>query len=141
MQAGWKRRTGWLAWLQAASGAYLALFLLIHVGAVLAGRTMLDLDTNVHFAAAGLQIWPYQLFFVPYYFLAVAAVFAHLGCALARRAGPAPRARALAVALPLSAGIVISSLVVVALMGGLYPYQVPQKYLDTFPAQAGATHP
>lgn len=141
VQAGWHKRAGWLAWLQAASGAYLALFLLIHVGAVLAGRIVLDLDTNVHFAAAGLQIWPYQLFFVPYYFLAVVAVFAHLGCALARRAGPAPRSRALAVALPLSAGVVLSGLVVVALMGRLYPYQVPQLYKDTYPAQAIAAHP
>jgi hypothetical protein len=132
--SGWKRRSGRIAWLQAASGAYLALFLLIHVGAVLLGRSVLELDTNVHFAAAGLQVWPYQLFFVPYYFLAVAAVFAHLGCALARRA----RSRAAMVAgAPLAAGVVFSGLVLAALMGKLYPYEVPQAYRDTFQAQDG----
>ncbi|MFC5462530.1 hypothetical protein [Massilia niabensis] len=141
VRSGWKRRSGWLAWLQAVSGMYLALFLLIHVAAVLAGRTVLDLDTNVHFAAAGLQVWPYQLFFVPYYFLAVVAVFAHLGCALARRAGPAPRMRALAAGLPLSAGVVFSGLVLAALMGKLYPYEVPQAYKNTYPAQAAAARP
>jgi hypothetical protein len=134
--SGWKRRRGWLAWLQAGSGAYLALFLLIHVSAVLVGRTVLGLDTNVHFAAAGLQAWPYSLFFVPYYFLAVLAVFVHLGCALARRAGPSPRKRVAAVAVPLCVGAVVSALVVVALMGRLIPYAVPQEYRNTFGAQA-----
>ena len=33
--ARWKQRRGYVAWLQAASGSYLALFLLIHVGAVI----------------------------------------------------------------------------------------------------------
>lgn len=134
--SGWKRRRGWLAWLQAGSGVYLALFLLIHVSAVLAGRALLGLDTNVHFAAAGLQAWPTSLFFVPYYFLAVLAVFAHLGCALARRAGPSPRKRAAAVAVPMCAGAVLSGIVVVALMGKLYPYEVPPEYRDTYQAQA-----
>jgi succinate dehydrogenase/fumarate reductase cytochrome b subunit len=139
--AGWKRRSGWTASLQAASGAYLALFLLIHVSAVLAGRAVLDLDTNVHFAAAGLQAWPYSLFFIPYYFLAVLAVFAHLGCALARRAGPAPGKRAAALAVPMGVGIVLSSVVLAALTGKLYPYEVPQMYMSTYQAQAAAAPP
>lgn len=121
-----KRRTDRIARLQAASGAYLALFLLIHVSAVLFGRAVLDLDTNVHFAAAGLQVWPYQLFFVPYYFLAVLALFTHLGCALARRAGTA------ALVVPVCAGVLVSSLVVAALMGKLLPYEVPQTYRNTY---------
>lgn len=121
-----KRRSDPIARLQAASGAYLALFLLIHVSAVLFGRAVLDLDTNVHFAAAGLQVWPYQLFFVPYYFLAVLALFAHLGCALARRAGTA------ALVVPLCAGALVSSLIVAALMGKLLPYEVPPMYRQTY---------
>jgi hypothetical protein len=139
--AGWKRRSGWIASLQAASGACLALFLLIHVSAVLFGRAVLDLDTNVHFAAAGLQAWPYNLFFVPYYFLAVLAVFTHLGCALARRAGPAPGKRVAALAVPMSVGVVLSSMVLAALMGKLYPYEVPQRYMTTYQAQAAAAPP
>src|SRR4051812_19335610 len=42
---GWRERRGWVPWLQAGSGAYLAFFLLNHVGAVLYGRS-LGLDTN-----------------------------------------------------------------------------------------------
>lgn len=136
IRSGWPRRRGWIAWLQAGSGAYLALFLPVHLGATLFARGVLELDTNVHFAAAGLQVWPYQLFFLPYYFLALLAVFAHLGCALARRVGPVPRARALAAGLPLLPGAVVSGLVLAALMGKLYPYEAPQVYKNTFQAQA-----
>jgi ABC-type sulfate transport system permease component len=110
----------------------LALFLLIHVSALLFGRAVLDLDTNVHFAAAGLQAWPYSLFFVPYYFLAVLAVFTHLGCALARRAGPAPRVRQAAMAVPICVGAVFAGLLLAVLMGKLYPYEVPQPYMATY---------
>ena len=53
---GWKQRRGRIAWLQAGSGLYLAFFLLNHVGAVLAGRGLLGLDTDFHFAAAGFHI-------------------------------------------------------------------------------------
>lgn len=37
----WEKRYGLVAWLQAGSGIYLALFLLFHVGAVLFGRAVL----------------------------------------------------------------------------------------------------
>jgi succinate dehydrogenase/fumarate reductase cytochrome b subunit len=132
LAAGWKRRTGWIARLQALSGGYLVWFLLIHVSAVLFGRVVLDLDTNVHFAAAGLQAWPYSLFFVPYYFLAVLAVFTHLGCALARRAGPAPRRRLAAVAVPMCVGMLLAAVLLAAFMGKLHPYSVPQDYAATY---------
>ncbi len=77
---GWRTRVGAIAWAQAASGLYLALFLCIHVTAVLSGRAY-GIDTDFRFAAQGMHIglaW----FFVPYYSLAVLAIFTHLGCAL-----------------------------------------------------------
>ncbi|SDD73750.1 hypothetical protein SAMN05428966_105266 [Massilia sp. PDC64] len=121
--AGRQRRRGALAWLQAGSGAYIALFLAIHVVAVLAGR-MSGLDTNFYFAAAGLHVWPFVLFFVPYYFLAVAALFVHVGCAL-RRGG--------AVVAAFSAvGIVVAGLIVATLMGMVVPVEIPARYLATF---------
>lgn len=55
------QRAGRVAWLQAWSGGYLALFLLVHAGAVLWGRAQ-GLDTNFHFAAAGLHVPPWQWF-------------------------------------------------------------------------------
>jgi succinate dehydrogenase/fumarate reductase cytochrome b subunit len=125
---GRQRRRGALAWVQAWSGAYLALFLAIHVTAVLAGRATGGLDTNFYFAAAGLHVWPFVLFFAPYYFLAVAALFAHLGCALRRRTA--------FVAGMSGAGVVAAALIVGALMGTLVPVAIPATYLRTFGAAA-----
>ncbi|KQY16145.1 hypothetical protein ASD28_22085 [Massilia sp. Root133] len=125
---GRQRRRGVLAWLQAGSGAYVALFLAIHVAAVLAGRAG-GLDTNFHFAAAGLHVWPFVLFFVPYYFLAVAALFVHLGCALARRAG---ERRVVVAALAAGIGVITAAVIVTILAGGVYRVDIPQDYLKTF---------
>ncbi len=121
--AGRQRRRGVLAWLQAGSGAYVALFLAIHVVAVLAGR-MSGLDTNFYFAAAGLHAWPFAWFFVPYYFLAVAALSVHLGCAL-RRGGAVVAGFA-------CVGIAAAGLIVATLMGMVVPVEIPARYLATF---------
>ncbi|MFP5390150.1 MAG: hypothetical protein ACLGI6_01185 [Gammaproteobacteria bacterium] len=119
---------GWFARVQALSGAYLALFFLIHVSAVLAGRALFGLDTNVHFGAAGLQPGGYPLFFVPYYFLAILALFVHVGCALARLTRSHPRLRAGIVAGAGVVGAMLAVSILAALMGQLYPYQVPPDY-------------
>jgi hypothetical protein len=60
------------------SGMYLAIFFVIHVGAVLGGRFFLHLDTNFYFGVAGLNSFPFNLFFIPYYGLAVLSFFAHI---------------------------------------------------------------
>lgn len=121
-----------LARLQAWSGAYLAFFLLVHVGAVLGARFVSGLDTNFHFAAAGLHVRLAWLFFVPYYGLAVAALGVHLGAALAlawpRRVEAAMRLRAAAAGGVI--GAVVGGLVLAALGGLLYPVRPPPAYLD-----------
>ena len=130
---GWKQRRGFMPWLQAASGAYLAFFLLNHVGAVLFGRTALRLDTNFYFAAAGFYVPPFQFFFAPYYFLGVLALFTHLGCALYWQLQASSRpARILAAALPLGVGFVVSLLIVLSLAGAFYSVQVPPAYKATY---------
>jgi hypothetical protein len=121
---GRHRRRTLIAWLQAGSGAYIALFLAIHVGAVLAARIVGGLDTNFYFAAAGLHVWPFVLFFAPYYFLAVAALFAHVGCALRRGR--------VVVAWMSGAGVVVAVLIVATLMGKVLPVAIPARYLATF---------
>ncbi len=130
---GWKQRTGAVAWLQAGSGAVLALFLLIHVSAVLLGRTVLKLDTNFYFAAAGFHVPPNQFFFGPYYFLAVLALFTHLGCALYwHRSSVKQPVRALFIALPMLVGSVVSLLIVLSLAGQLQPFEIPAEYKATY---------
>lgn len=64
--------------LQTWTGFYLALFLLFHVGAVLFGRWILELDTNYYFGVAGLNTFPLNLFFIPYYGLAIVSFFGHI---------------------------------------------------------------
>ncbi|WP_407535131.1 hypothetical protein [Elizabethkingia miricola] len=60
------------------SGIYMASFLIIHVSAVLTGRFILHLDTNFYFGVAGINNFPFNLFFFPYYGLAIISLFAHL---------------------------------------------------------------
>ena len=135
---GWNRRRGGVAWLQAISGALLAFFLLVHVGAVLYGRTVLNLDTNFYFAAAGFHVPPNQFFFAPYYFLAILALFTHLGCAAYWHLQTSPpRTRALAIALPMVVGGAVSLLIVLSLAGKLQPVEVPAKYKATCARQDG----
>jgi len=130
---GWRQRRGAVAWLQALSGAVLAGFLLIHVGAVLYARAVLDLDTNFYFSAAGFHVPPFPFFFVPYYFFAVLALFTHIGCAVYWQLRAAsPRVRRLAVALPMLVGTVVSSLLVLSLAGKIQPVEVPAKYKATY---------
>ncbi len=64
--------------LQIWTGLYLAFFLLIHVGAVLIGRYFLNLNTNFYFGVAGLNTFPLNLFFIPYYGLAIISFFGHV---------------------------------------------------------------
>jgi succinate dehydrogenase/fumarate reductase cytochrome b subunit len=111
--------------LQALSGAYLAFFLAVHVVSVLFGRAVLHLDTNFYFAAAGLQVSPYPLFFVPYYGLAVAALFAHLACALRRRFDGLAWGG-------IAAGVVAAILIVASFSGVFYPVDLPPAYRATF---------
>lgn len=138
---GWKQRHGALPWLQAASGAYLALFFLIHVGAVLYGRSMLHLDTNFYFAAAGFHVPPNQYFFAPYYFLAVFALFTHLACAAYWQLSAAsPRTRTIAVAAGMTTGSVVSLLIVLSLAGVLHPVEIPAKYKATYSRPAATSN-
>ncbi len=133
-----KRRWGQRKWfferLQAISGGYLAFFLVNHVGAVIFGRAQLNLDTNFYFAAAGIHVDPFQFYFVPYYFLAVVAVFCHLACAghwlLQGRLSLQERNRA--GYLVIFVGVVASFLIMLAFSGGLYPVEIPSEFRATY---------
>jgi len=130
---GWAQRQGAIAWLQAISGALLAGFLLIHVGAVMYGRYALHLDTNFYFAAAGFHVPPNQFFFGPYYFLAVLALFTHLGCAAYWLLQASPhKTRVRAVVLFMLVGATVSLLIVSSLAGKLQPVEVPGLYKSTY---------
>lgn len=130
----WGQRRGFFERLQAISGGYLAFFLSVHVSAVLFGRLELGLDTNFYYAAAGMHVPPFHIFFLPYYFLAVVALFGHLACAfhwLARnRLSGIARDRVGYASL--AVGVLASALIVSAFAGVFYPVDVPLDYQATY---------
>jgi hypothetical protein len=113
--------------LQTASGVWLALFLTIHVGAVLAARWQ-GTDTTLAFAAAGLHApAPWPLVFAVYYGLAVMAIFAHLSVPLGRLLGKA------AAHIALATGAVVASVLVLLLAGRIAPLTIPPALIAAFP--------
>lgn len=111
---------------QTASGAYLALFLLIHVSVVLCARWN-GTETNLAFAAAGLHAAaPWPATFAAYYGLAVLAVFAHISVPLGRRHRVAAR-------MFLGAGIATALCLVLLLAGSVAPLVIPHDLIAAFP--------
>jgi hypothetical protein len=111
---------------QVVSGLYMAVFLAVHISAILWGRLYFGLDTNLWFGAAGFHVWPWQLFFVPYYGLAIICFAAHVGYALSRLTG-------IKALLPATAlGAIAATLIVLLMSGLLVEMQVPTDYLDSY---------
>jgi hypothetical protein len=128
---GARERRGFVPWLQACAGACLALFLYVHVRAVLYGRGVMHVDTNFYYAAAALQLPPVPVrwYFGAYYFLGVLCLFVHLGCAAWwRLQRQSRRRRALALALPAAAGALVAALIVMTLAGAFYRVSFPPEY-------------
>ncbi|MDO8907971.1 MAG: hypothetical protein Q7W55_05650 [Pseudohongiella sp.] len=134
IKARWGQRRNVFERLQAVSGGYLAFFLLNHVGSVLFGRAVFDLDTNFFFAAAGIHVSPFQYFFIPYYFFAVVAIFAHLACAFywltREQLDLTVRTRGGYAIIIL--GAFLSLLIVLAFSGVFYPVDIPAEYKATY---------
>ncbi|MCF6322506.1 MAG: hypothetical protein L3J32_12165 [Rhizobiaceae bacterium] len=134
IKSRWGKRVGFFEKVQALSGAYLVFFLLVHVGAVLAGRAVFNLDTNFYFAAAGLNIFPASLFFYPYYTLAVAAFFTHVGCAIhwLARERLSVRARNRIGTVFILFGFLLGITIVLLFGGIFFEIQIPENYLATY---------
>jgi hypothetical protein len=66
--------------LQIISGLYILFYLITHISIVFLGRKVFHMDTNFYFAAAGLNTFPSNLFFIPFYFLGVTSIFVHIAC-------------------------------------------------------------
>jgi hypothetical protein len=130
---GWRTRRGGIAWLQAGSGIYLAAFVSVHAFAVLTGRTMLGLDTDFRFAAAGFHVQGWPWFFWPYYTLAVFSLLTHIGCALYWNIlGRHPQSAKLALRMMIVSGGVLGLLISSALAGRFYSVDIPVNYLATY---------
>lgn len=135
--SGWRlfratRHTATTFWpkLHRWTGLYLAIFLIIHLSAVLGGRLVLGLDTNFYFGVAGLNTFPFNLFFVPYYGLAILAFFGHVAAIHRRKMsrtvlGLKPKNQA---NLILALGVVLTVLIFYGLTNGFQGVTIPSKY-------------
>ncbi|KKU80977.1 MAG: hypothetical protein UY07_C0028G0010 [Parcubacteria group bacterium GW2011_GWA1_47_8] len=130
----WRQRHGFFERVQVISGGYLVFFFLVHIGAVLFGRAVLGLDTNLYYAVAGMHVPYFQYFFVPYYFFAVAAFFGHIASAFywLMRNRLSEVARNYFGYTILVAGIVFSTLIVATFAGVFYDIKIPQEYIETY---------
>jgi hypothetical protein len=112
------------------TGLYLAIFLVIHLGAVLGGRMFLHLDTNFYFGVAGLNSFPFNLFFVPYYGLAIISFFGHIAAIHSKKSksdlfGLPPDKQATAILL---LGLVITVAVFYGLTNHFNGVVIPKQY-------------
>lgn len=116
--------------LQIFSGQYLSFFLIIHVGAILIGRSVLNLDTNFYFGVAGINTFPFNLFFIPYYGLAIVAFFGHLAGIHYQKM----KLQILGLSVEnqsrfiLIIGVILSLMVLYGLTNGFVGYEIPSEY-------------
>lgn len=64
--------------LQIWSGVYLGIFFIVHLSAILVARFYSNIDTNFYFGVAGINTFPINLFFIPYYAFAIFSFSAHI---------------------------------------------------------------
>lgn len=112
------------------TGLYLALFLVVHVSAVLIGRYFLQLDTNFYFGVAGLNTFPLNLFYIPYYGLAILSFFGHVAAIHRKRMktklmGLSPEHQAMAI---LFLGLVATVVIFYGSTNGFKGVKIPEAY-------------
>ncbi|WP_397362257.1 hypothetical protein [Olleya sp. R77988] len=116
--------------LQIWSGLYLAFFLLIHLTAVLYGRLILNLDTNFYFGVAGLNTFPLNLFFIPYYGLAIILFFGHISAVHSKKMknkiiGIEPNKQSYII---LIIGIILTLMILYGLTNKFNGLEIPKEY-------------
>jgi hypothetical protein len=112
------------------TGLYLAFFFLIHVGSVLTGRVILKLDTNFYFGAAGLNTFPVNLFFIPYYVLAIMSFFGHFASIHHKKMtrsflGIRPATQSTCI---LAFGLLVTAAIIYGTTNHFHGFAIPQEY-------------
>lgn len=112
------------------TGLYLAVFFIIHLSAVLGGRLFLHLNTNFYFGVAGLNSFPFNLFFIPYYAFAILSFFGHVASIHSKKMkktvlGLTPSKQSVAI---LSFGILTTILIFYGLTNHFNEVIIPKEY-------------
>ncbi len=129
----WREKKDFVHQLQAASGTYLIIFVIIHLIFIFIGRSVLRVDTNFYYAAAGLMSPTWRYFFLPYYGLGILALFTHIGCIfydVFKKTNK--RAGYFFLILTVGSGAYIAYALLMMYSGRLYPVALPDAYLDLF---------
>ncbi|WP_418637829.1 hypothetical protein [Winogradskyella sp.] len=116
--------------LQIWTGLYLAFFLIFHIGAIMVGRFLLHLDTNFYFGVAGLNTFPINLFFIPYYSLAIISFFGHISAIHMKKMkttilGFTPKKQSVMILL---IGIILTIILMYGLTNGFMGVKIPKGY-------------
>jgi cytochrome bd-type quinol oxidase subunit 2 len=114
--------------LQLWSGLYLAIFFVIHLSAVMVGRFILQLDTNFYFGAAGLNQFPFNVFFIPYYSLAIFSFFAHIASVHYRKMKERSRDATIQSRLIIIVGVVTVFFLIYGLTNRFNGIAIPSEY-------------
>lgn len=129
----WAQKKDIIHQLQAASGTYFAVFIVVHVAWAFLGRMVLNLDTNFNYAAATLMTPGWSWIFLPFYGLAVVAVFTHIGCITYDIFKKTDKRLGVACLLVVEgAGLYVAYLLLMMYSGRLYPVILPEQYTDIF---------
>lgn len=125
-----KTANTWFEKLHIWTGLYLAIFFIIHLSAVFGGRYFLHLDTNFYFGVAGLNSFPTNLFFIPYYGLAIFSFFGHIASVHSKKMqkqifGLTPNIQATII---LTFGILLTLTIFYGLTNHFHGVAVPEKY-------------
>lgn len=105
------------------SGLYLAMFLLIHVSAVLSARIIFNLDSNSYFGAAALNQFPLVIMFIPYYFFAIFSFFTHVACIHYKKTNAKNQSYSIMVF-----GFLVGLFLIYAMTNHFQGYTVPAEY-------------
>ena len=125
-----KEESDFFGKLQIWTGLYMGIFLLIHLSAVLSGRMILNLDTNFYFGVAGLNTFPLNLFFIPYYGLAIISFFGHISVVHSRKMkneifGISPKKQSY---LIIGIGVLLTITILYGLTNGFSGVEIPSEY-------------
>ena len=112
------------------SGLYLAVFFIIHLSAVFSGRLFLHLDTNFYFGVAGLNSFPSNIFFIPYYGFAILSFFGHIASVHSKKMkqsifGLSPHGQSIAI---LTFGFIITIIIFYGLTNQFNGVSLPKEY-------------
>jgi hypothetical protein len=112
------------------TGLYLAIFFVIHLSAVFTGRLFLQLDTNFYFGVAGLNSFPFNLFFIPYYGLAILSFFGHIASIHIKKMkktifGLSPKRQSITI---LTFGLIMTIVIFYGLTNHFNGVTIPKKY-------------